>query len=79
MAGVRLLAKLMERYGNVLAMAAAYNGGEGLLNRPWEKWPIESRNYVQKVVIAYPSFRDNGWKSKLPRSIQKTSRATCFP
>jgi len=53
-AGTRYLKKLLNRYdGNVSLSLAAYNWGMGNIERKPEQIPIETRQYVAKVIRHY--------------------------
>ncbi len=78
MGGSTLLATLLKRNpGDYAAVAAAYNGGPGVLARPWRNWRQETRQYVFKVASTYGRLQREGWQSLAPSRIDHTSRTLC--
>jgi len=76
--GAKLIRELLDKNeGRLLAAAAAYNAGEGVLNRTWRQWPAETRDYLDKILRYYPQYTDDRWKARLPRYIADASAASC--
>ena len=54
MGGTRYLKKLLDRYhGDVSLSLAAYNWGMGNVEKRLEKMPMETKNYVTRVMQYY--------------------------
>lgn len=58
-AGARYLAELIKRFSDVRLALAAYNAGEGAVERHGRRIPpyAETQNYVPKVLRRYESLR----------------------
>ncbi len=74
----RLIRALLDRNdGKLLAMAASYNAGGRVLNRRWEHWPSETRNYLDKILRHYPNFTEGRWQTRVPQYIPATNKMIC--
>jgi soluble lytic murein transglycosylase-like protein len=69
-ASARMIRDLLVHYkGNVLLTGAIYNAGEGVIRRPWNDWPMETRNYLNKIIKIYPQLTKGRWRLRLPKYI----------
>ncbi|WP_408284920.1 lytic transglycosylase domain-containing protein [Paraburkholderia aspalathi] len=59
-AGARYLKQLMRQFGDLQLVLAAYNAGEGAVQKYGGQIPpyAETMNYVPKVIARYMGYRD---------------------
>lgn len=78
-AGSRYLRTLLDRYdGNLELTLAAYNAGEGAVQRAGNRVPdyAETRNYVSRIMAAYQPAGSGGGATAAPGSQAGTPAAT---
>lgn len=67
--GAHWLEKLLKEHNNnLLAALAAYNAGSSVMQRPWGRWPSETRRYLKKFIRFYPEISLD-WKKHTPHYI----------
>lgn len=71
--GARWLTGLLKEHdGNLLAALASYNAGSRVMRRSWNRWPRETRRYLEKFVRYYPQISQD-WKKYTPQYIYSHS------
>lgn len=63
--------------GDITKSLGLYNWGSKSLTTPFDSWPIETRNYVEKVSKTKEKLKTTGWKNYIPEYIHHKDRQAC--
>ena len=76
--GVAYLAQAYRLTNGDLSLSAAYyNAGPKALRMRADRWPLETQNYIRKLVRIWPRFQGENWREQVPRTITRTNDLLC--